>query len=57
VLAESMTLLQDIDNEDFRGNLSFDLSIVNQKEYNEEFLDVLNFHLKLLNTFVDNLNV
>lgn len=57
VLTESLTLLQEIENEDFKGELTFELKIVNVHNFNEEFVDMLNFHLNLLNTFIDRLNV
>lgn len=57
VLTESITLLEDIESEDFIGDIHFELNIINSDEINKNLALSLNFHLKMLNSFIDSLNV
>lgn len=57
VLTESLTLLQEIDSEDFKGKMYFDLAVVDNCDISKDFASAVNLHLRMLNSFIDCLNV
>lgn len=57
VLSESLVMLEDIDHEQFEGNLSFELAIDESLELSEKQATFFNFHLKSLSMLSSNIIV
>lgn len=55
VLSESLVMLEDIDHEQFEGNLSFELTIDETLELSEKQATFFNFHLKSLSMLSSNI--
>lgn len=57
VLAESITLLEEIDSEAFTGDIQFTLKAINTRDISKDFAGAVNFHLRMLDTFIEHLKV
>lgn len=57
ILAESLVMLEDIDHEQFEGNLSFEISVDENQELSEKQAIFFNFHLKSLSMLSSNIIV
>lgn len=57
MLSESLVMLEDIDHDEFEGNISFELSIDESLELSEKQATFFNFHLKSLSMLSSNVIV
>lgn len=57
VLSEGLVMLEEIDHEQFNGNLSFEISVDHNLEISEEQARFFNFHLKSLSMLSSNIIV
>ncbi|WP_215148414.1 FtsK/SpoIIIE domain-containing protein [Exiguobacterium sp. s91] len=57
ILSESLVMLEEIDHEEFSGNLTFEISIDQNTEVSEEQARFFNFHLKSLSMLSSNVIV